>query len=130
MINKIFYSLIIISSILSSFIFMPIAQAEIEIYEGHGDYLKTDETIEYAKEQAKIEAERDISHQVYTYIKSHSQNKDSTLDYDEVFGETESIIRIIEVKYNLIPEKENIIIRATIKAEIDTDELEKIYNQK
>ena len=109
--------------------FISIVQAEIETYEGYGEYLRTDETIEYSKEQAKIEAERDVIRQAYFHVTSISQSSDSILDYDEIFGETEGIIRILEVKYKLIPEKENYIIRAIIKAEVDTEELEELFKQ-
>ena len=120
------YVLVFISMICSGFIFMSVAQAEIEIYEGYGDYLRTDETIEYAKEQAKIEAERYIIRQAYFHVTGISKSSDSILDYDEILGETEGIIRILDVKYKIIPEKDNFIIRAIIKAEVDTEELEKL----
>ena len=104
------------------------AQAEIEIYEGRGEFLRTDETVEYAKGQAKIEAERDVMRQAYFHVTGISQSSDSVLDYDEIFGETEGIIRILDIKYKLIPEKENFLIRATIKAEVDTEALDKLLN--
>ena len=122
--------LFFVSMIISSLMFISIAQAEIETYEGRGEYLRTDETIEYSKEQAKLEAERDVSRQVCMYIRGRYQNRDSTLDEDELFGDTESIIRIIDIKYKLIPEKENFIIRAIIKAEVDMEELDRLLNEK
>ena len=107
--------------------FISTARAELETYEGHGEYLMTDETIEYAKEQAKLEAERDVIRQVCFHVTGISQISDSILDYDEISGETEGIIRIIDVKYKLIPEKDNFIICAIIKAEVDTEELDKLF---
>ena len=112
--------------LMSNFIFISNVQAGVETFEGHGDYLRTDETIEYSKEQAKIEAERDIIRQAYFHVTGISQSSDSVLDYDEVFGESEGIIRILDVKYKLIPEKENYIIRAIVKAEVDTEELNRV----
>ena len=126
MFQKMMYSLIFISILFSNYILISTAQAEIEIYEGRGEYLRTDETIEYSKKQAKIEAERDIIRQAYFHVTGISQSSDSVLDYDEVFGESEGIIRILDVKYKLIPEKENYIIRAIIKAEVDTEELNRV----
>ena len=128
MYKKILNSLTIISIILSNLMFMLTAQAEIEIYEGRGEFLRTDETVEYAKGQAKIEAERDVMRQAYFHVTGISQSSDSVLDYDEIFGETEGIIRILDIKYKLIPEKENFLIRATIKAEVDTEALDKLLN--
>ena len=130
MYKKVLRSLMGMSIILTNLMFMLTAQAEIETYEGHGEFLRTDETMEYAKQEAKLEAERDISRQVYIHIKQHSQSTDSVLDYDEIVAETENIIRIIDVKYHLVPEKETFIVRAIIKAEVDTDELAKLYNEK
>ena len=126
MFQKMMYSLIFISILFSNYILISTAQAEIEIYEGRGEYLRTDETIEYSKKQAKIEAERDIIRQAYFHVTGISQSSDSVLDYDEVFGESEGIIRILDVKYKLIPEKENYIIRAIVKAEVDTEELNRV----
>ena len=127
--NKIFSMLLFI--LMSNFIFISNVQAEVETFEGHGDFLWTKgESIEESKETAKIEALRYISQQVYTEIKNRQQNKDSTLDYDEIEGKTESIIRIMNEEYKLIEEKEGFIIRAIIIAEVDIDEIEQLLKQR
>ena len=123
--NKILSMLLAI--LMSNFIFISNVQAEVETFEGHGDFLWTEgESIEESKETAKLEALRYISQQVYIEIRNRQKNRDSILDYDEIEGKTESIIRIINEGYKLMPEKEGIIIRAIIIAEVDIEELEKL----
>ena len=130
MIQKILFLLFFVIIIISNFKFISIAQAEIETYEGCGEYLMTNETVEYSKEQAKLEAERDVIRQACFHVTGISQSKDSALDYDEIFGETEGIIRILDIKYKLIPKKDDFIIRAIIKAEIDTEKLDEVFKKK
>ena len=106
---------------------LPTAYAAVETYEGHGEYfMSADETLDYAKSQAKQEAERYISQQVGIKVKSISQASDSTLDYDEIAAFTESLIHITDIRYDLRPDGELIVVRATVKAEVDTEEMEQL----
>ena len=115
---------------LFSLVFANVASAEIITLDGKGEYLMTDETLDYAKNMAKTEAERDISRQAYMHVMANSKNVDNVSDFDEIVGDTESIMHIIAVKYSLTPEGDNYVIHAAIKAEIDTDELERVLGQR
>ena len=103
--------------------------AETLTFEGKGEYLLSDETVEYAKRVAKKEAMRDIARQVCIQMQTETNVEDITLDFDEITGDTESILHITDVKYNLKPEDDNIIVCATVKAEVDTDEIDKVLDK-
>ncbi|MBR6014401.1 MAG: hypothetical protein IK062_11595 [Selenomonadaceae bacterium] len=107
------------------------AHAEIKNYVGEGFFAVVDETLDVAKEKAKLDGERNISEQIAVYIESFSEVKNSQLTHDEIITITESLMKILEVKYKIEPaEDDNFIIRAIVTAEIDTDELEKILNNR
>lgn len=111
-------------------IFVSTVCAEIRTYEGIGKFEITGESLEYAKNQAKLQAERDISEQIYIQVKSDSKVKNGLLEYDEIIVITESLMKIIEINYKLLPNEKNPIICATVKAEIDTEEVEKIISER
>ena len=111
-------------------IFVSTVCAEIKTYEGVGKFEISGESLEYAKNQAKLQAEREISEQIYVQVKSDSKVKNSVLEYDEIIVITESLMKIIEINYKLLPSEKNSIICATVKAEIDTEEIEKIISEK
>ena len=111
-------------------IFVSTVCAEIKTYEGIGEFEITGESLEYAKNQAKLQAEREISEQIYVQIKSDSKVKNSVLEYDEIIVITESLMKIIEINYKLLPNEKNSIICAMVKAEIDTEEIEKLISER
>ena len=140
--KKILKIFIIVSMILSSFTFTPIvnieypmitsiAQAEVKTYEGIGEYIiKSDETTSFAKHQAQLEAERNIAEQVYVYVQSQTEVEKQTLSHDEIIVISEAIMKIIDVKYQILTTTdENFIVRATVKAEIDTEEIDKLMEE-
>ena len=140
--KKILKRFIIVSTILSSFIFAPIidvdyslitsiAQAEIKTYEGIGEYvIMSDETMDFAKHQAQLEAERNIAEQIYVYVQSQTEAENQTLSHDEIIVISEMIMKIIDVKHQILPATgDTFILRATIKAEIDTDEINKFLEE-
>ena len=105
--------------------------AEIQIYEGVGEYaMMNDETMDFAKHQAQLEAERNIAEQVYVYVQSRTETDKQTLEHDEIVVISEMIMKIIEVKHQILPATdETFIVRATVKAKIDTDEIDKLMKE-
>ena len=140
--KKILKGFIIVSTILGGFTFTPIidvdypliisiAQAEVKTYEGIGEYvLMSDENMDFAKHQAQLEAERNIAEQVYVYVQSQTEAEKQTLSHDEIIVVSEMIMKIIDVKHQILPTTEDtFIVRATVKAEIDTDEIDKFMEE-
>ena len=108
--------------------FTSTSYAEVQIYEGIGEYaITTAETMEFAKNQAQLEAERNIAEQAYVYVTSQTEMENSVVNHDEIVVVTESVMRIINVNFQVIPTADDtFIVRAIVKAEIDTDEIENI----
>ena len=111
--------------------FTSIGHAEIQIYEGVGEYaMMNDETMDFAKYQAQIEAERNIAEQVYVYVQSQTETNMQVYNHDEIIVMSEMIMKIIEVKHQILPATdETFIVRAIVKAEIDTDEIDKLMKE-
>ncbi len=124
MLKKFFSRILTTMIIFGSVITASPVNAEVKIYEGDGEYYMTDETLDVAKEQAKKEAVRNLSEQIFVYVKSESESRDSALENDEVETITENYIKIIDVKYKIeVGEKDEFIVKAKIKAEIDTEDV-------
>ena len=107
-----------------------VAYAEVRTYEGIGSFLVVNETLESAKEQAKLNAERHIAEEVCAELQSDTESEDGKLTKDEIILMTEGVMKIIDVKYQLDSnENGNIIVRATVTAEVDTEEVEKLLGE-
>lgn len=100
--------------------------AEVKTYEGTGEFAMIDEPIQYATDKAKLEAERNISEQVYVYVEGKSESKDSILQHDEVISATESLMKIRYVKYQYSDEGNYILVKAIVTADVDMDDVDKI----
>lgn len=121
---------IFLMAILLGNIFAANVQAEIKTYEGTGFFAVTDETLDIAKEKAKIDAERNIAEQVFVYVESKSEVKNSELTHDEIILMTESLMKVLDVKYKVEPaEDDSFVVRAIVTAEIDTDEIDKLLEK-
>ena len=104
------------------------AHAEIRTYIGIGEYIMSDfETLEVAKQRAKSYAERNAQEQAGVCVQSYTHILNSQVTEDEIVTITNGIINVTDVNYEMIPLANNTIImfRARIKAEIDTDEIQK-----
>lgn len=118
--------------IAGSLFFMPVANAEIKTYEGTEEYLMSEfETIDIAKQRAKQKAERVAQEQAGVYISSYSETKDFELVKDEVISIACGILSVIDVKYDVKPldNANGFLIRATVKANINTDDVNKFLNK-
>lgn len=113
--------------IISSF-----AHAEIKTYTGVGEYVMSDfETLDVAKQRAKLYAERNAQEQAGVFVESSSTVVDSQLTKDEINTMTSGIISVTQTDYQTLPSADgkSILIRATIKANIDSDEINKWLNK-
>ena len=106
-----------------------IAHAEIQTYTGSGEYLLTDENLDFAKSRAEIEAERNILNQVCVYVKGHSTLIDNELDNDEVITICAGILHVTETKFKILDDTEGILVKAIVTAEIDLDQAEDMLNR-
>ena len=102
------------------------AHAEIKIYTGIGEYTMNDKTIEFAKNQAELIAERNALEQVKLYIKSNSRIVNSKLVEDEIIVIAAGILHVKDTKFEIDDDADEFIVKAFVTAEIDVDELKKL----
>ena len=122
---KNYIGLLMASFFVLSFIFMSTAFAKVETFVGTGIHaMAENETMDYAKEQAKLRAEREAQSQAYLYIRNQSKSRNSVLTEDEIITITAGIMTIVNVKYTLLPnDDDSIIVRAEVTANIDSDDI-------
>ncbi len=105
----------------------PVAVAEIQTYEGSEDYyvLGAVEDVNVARERARERAIRNAREKAGVYVHSYSRTKDFELVDDEVITVASGVLRVIETHYETktLPDASGYLIRATVKADIDTDDL-------
>ena len=99
--------------------------AEIVNVEGIGYYyMEQTETLADAQAKAKEQAVRDAVQKTEVAIIGKTKSHDSVLTEDEVTAIAAGIVKVKAVKYDLSPaEKDTIEIKATVRAEVDTDEV-------
>ena len=120
--------MIVSSAILSSLTFMPIVHAEIKSYDGTGEYIMSEfETLDIAKQRAKQKAERNAQEKAGVYVSSYTKVKNAQVNEDEIITITSGIMNVIDVDYEVTPldKGKSIHIVAKIKANIDTDDINK-----
>ena len=105
------------------------AHAQIQTYEGYGEYLMTDETVDFAKNQSEIAAQRDILEKICVYVKHEALMIDNELDNDEIITISAGILHVIDTKLSMEPENDGINVQSFVTAQVDTDELEKLLEQ-
>lgn len=102
--------------------------ASAEIFEGTGFYeMKESDTIDYAKEQAKLFAERRALEEAYVNIGGVTEYDSGFVVLDEIIAESEGIISVLETKYKIESgnSPDGFIIRAIVKVDIDLENLKK-----
>ena len=109
-------------------LFTPIADAEIQTYEGNGEYLMSDfEAMPVAKERAKNRAEEDALDQAGVYVTSFSKSTDAKLTADEITAVTNTITEIVgdvdysEKLFQLTEQSTATVVAAKLTAKVDTD---------
>ena len=105
------------------------AHAQIQTYTGNGEYLMTEENVDFAKSRAAINAERNILDQVCVYVKGQSSMIDNELDNDEVISISAGILHVTDTKYQMLDDADGILVKATVTAQVDIDELETLLNR-
>ncbi|MBQ4494796.1 MAG: hypothetical protein II968_03410 [Selenomonadaceae bacterium] len=118
-----------LAAIVLMILFATTAHAEIKTYTGYGEYLMTDETIDYAKEQAELYAQRDVLEKVCVFVKGQSLMIDNELTDDEVTTISAGVLHVTDTKFSLDMDEGGILIKSFVTAQIDTAELEKLLEQ-
>ena len=106
-----------------------IACAEVKTYTGSGEYLLTEENVDFAKSRAEISAERNILDQVCVYVKAQSSIVDNEFDDDEVISICAGILHVTDTKIKMVDDANGILVKAVVTAEVDIDELETLLKQ-
>ena len=118
------------AAVFALFLLTATAHAQIQTYTGNGEYLMSeDENVDFAKSRAAIDAERNILDQVCVYVKGISQTIDNELDNDEVISIGAGILHVTDTKYQMLEDAQGILVKATVTAQIDIDELKTLLNQ-
>ena len=115
----------------SLFIVTPV-DAEIRTYEGTDEYIMSEfETIDIAKQRAKQKAERAAQEKAGVFVESNTEVVNMMVTKDEVRTMTGGILKVVDVQYQLTPlaDGKSLIVRATVKADIDTDDINKWLNR-
>lgn len=126
---KKFLYLAVLLTFFAGNIFAPKVNAEIQIYEDVGEFVLADETLDYAKNQAKLNGARNIIEQIFVKIQSATEVKNSELIRDEIITESKSFLHIIDVKYKVEQEGEEFLIKAFVTAEVDSEEIKNIIKK-
>ena len=115
----------------SLFVASPV-DAEVKTYEGTDEYIMSEfETMDVAKQRAKQKAERAAQESAGVFIESNTEVVSSMVTKDEIRTMTGGILKVVDVQYQLtpLPDGKSIIVRATVKADIDTDDINKWLNR-
>ena len=125
--KKFFATVLAVMSLLTA----TVVYAEVKTYEGVGEYYMSDfETPNVAQQRAKQRAEQNACEQAGVFVKSVSRSINSRIVEDEIIAMTSGILKVVDVQYH----RENFdnnttLIRATIKAQIDSDDVLKWLNK-
>jgi len=106
--------------------------AEVQTYEGTDEYIMSEfETIDVAKQRAKQKAERAAQEKAGVFVESNTEVVNMMVTKDEIFTMTGGILKIVDVQYDVKPltNANGFIIRATVKADIDSDDVAKWLNR-
>ena len=105
------------------------AYAEIKTYTSVGEYLMTNETIDFAKKQAEVEAQSKILEEVCIDVRKTATMTDHELDEEEIITISESVLHVTDTKFSMDMDEEGILIKAHVTANIDTEELATLLAQ-
>lgn len=108
-------------------------KAVVETYEGTDEYyvLGAVENINVARERARERALRDAREKAGVYIHAFTKVVNMDMVEDEIISVTSGVLRVIDTSYEIIKltDMDGFLIRATVKADIDTGELEKFLQK-
>ena len=96
----------------------------IKIYDGVADCPVNDsDTFKNVKIRAKDLAIQKVQHKIADYVYGFWKDRYLTLPDDEVLSIASEICTITDVKYNFIDSDDNTLIRATVLAKIDDNDI-------
>ena len=120
-------------AVLVLFLSMLNVKAETQTYKGIDEYyvLGAVENINVARERAHERALRDAREKAGVYIRTFSRMLNTKLVEDEIITLSSGVMRVVESAYEVIPmeDKQGFIIRATVRADIDENDVEKFLNK-
>ena len=116
------------SLLISSYAILPTApmvEARVITYTGIGEYpMGEGETVEMARERAKERAERNAMEQAGVQVESETKIINHVVEHDEIMTITRGILKIIgQPVYEPVVDGNGFMIRATIKEDIETDDV-------
>ena len=107
--------------------------AAVETYEGTDEYyvLGAVENINVARERAKERALRDAREKAGVYIHAVSRVVNMDMVEDEIISVASGVMRVLETSYEVVQLSgmDGYLIRATVKADIDTGDVEKFLQK-
>ena len=119
---------IVLLTFLTLFALASLANAEIQTYEGTGEYIMSDfETPDIAKQRAKARAEQNAVEQAGVYVKSYTRTVNSVVAEDEVIAIANTIIKVNKVDYTTTPVNDSggsFRIVAKIQATVDSAKID------
>ena len=116
--QKFLTALLIVAGLLTASV------AEAQTYEGIGEYTVSEgETQNFAKKQAKLDAERNVLEQIYLYVKAQSSSKNSALTKDEIIAVAAGRMIVRQTKFSVAKVGGVFVVTAKVIAEIDPDEI-------
>ncbi len=117
----------LVAALIGLLIHLP-AAAKVEVYEGTDEYyvLGAVENINVARERAREKALRVAREKAGIYLHTVSKVVNMKLIDDEIISLASGVLRVLDTGYETVqlPDTEGYLVRATVKAEIDTGELE------
>ena len=103
--------------------------AKVETYEGTDEYyvLGAVEDINVARERARERALRVAREKAGVYVHAFSRTENFELIADEIITVASGVLRVVDTVYEVVQlsDMDGYLIRATVKADIDTNNLEK-----
>ena len=107
--------------------------AEVETYEGVDEYyvLGAVENINVARERARERALRDAREKAGVYIHTLTRVVNMNMVEDEIVTVASGVLRVLDTTYEIIQltDMDGYLIRATVKADIDTGDVEKFLQK-
>ena len=112
-------------------IFQTVAFAETGTFSASGEYLMSDyDTPEIAEEIALDFAKQNAAEQAGIYLESYSRSENFELEEDEIKTVASSKVEVLEKNISRQPQRDGrILLRADIKATVDTSELDNFIKQ-
>ena len=103
--------------------------AEIRQYTGVGEYVMSDfETPDVAKQRAKVRAEQNAQEQAGVFVNSFTKVNNYQVTEQEIRVITSGVLSVQDTNYDVQPSAEGWVFRATVTANVDTDQIDKWFN--